>query len=186
MNKTTHAKESKFCASNLKRTANDCHSLSQCTTTPLHNASGREKPKRSIFQDCKWRKQKTARFTSKECIPHPWEETTIKRMQLSPPVKHKPGSESLESVACLEESSSFPPGGLISNPKESSERAACLEEKKAALLLFPPQAQNPSLRLSQKHECSSSFPVRQSLFLPRAASLKKSSGAECLVEMSWL
>ena len=119
------------------RPANDCHSLSQCTTTPLHNASGREKPKRSIFQDCKWRKQKTARFTSKECIPHPWEETTKKNAAALRPSSTNQEVSLWRAFSASRRAHLLPLGALTSKPKESSGSAACLREKKAALPLSP-------------------------------------------------
>ena len=86
-------------------------------------------------------------------------------------------------------SSSSSPRNTDCNPERAVQGALPVSRKKKQLFLIPPQAQIPgtaSLRLSQKHKCSCSFPLRQSLPLPRAASLKESSGTEYLGEMSFL
>ena len=120
------------------RPANDCHSLSQCTTAPQHNASGREKAKKIHFSGLEEEEKE-------DSTPH------LQRMHSTPTGR----DHHQKNVAALRPSSTnqavslwrafsvsrrahlFPLGALTSNPKESSGSAACLEEKKSALPLAP-------------------------------------------------
>ena len=96
-----------------------------------------KKPKRSIFQDWKWRKQKTARLTSKECIPHPWEETTKKNAAALRPSSTNQAVSLWRALPASRRPHLLPLEALTSNPKESSGSAACLEGKKSSSSSLP-------------------------------------------------